>query len=73
MVFIVHEIVYTVTAHPVKTSQFAITHLSGAVTDENLLAIGFVDPYPGTPLPCLSRGEETLFTGTLSSVYVSCA
>ena len=53
-----HEIVYTVTAHPVKTSQFAITHLSGAVTDENLLAIGFVDPYPGTPLPCLSRGEK---------------
>ena len=53
-----HEIVYTVTAHPVKTSQFAITHLSGAVSDENLLVIGFADPYPGTPLPCLSWGEK---------------
>ena len=55
-----HEIVYTVTAHPVKTSQFAITHLSGAVTDENLLAIGFVDPYPGTPLPYMSRGVDSI-------------
>ena len=53
-----HEIVYTVTAHPAKTSQFAITHLNGAVSDENLLVIGFADPYPGTPLPCLSWGEK---------------
>ena len=41
-----HEIIYTVTAHPEKTSQFAITHLNGAVSDENLLVIGFADPYP---------------------------
>lgn len=53
-----HEIVYTVTAHPAKTSQFAITHLNGTVSDENLLVIGFADPYPGTPLPCLSWGEK---------------
>ena len=53
-----HEIIYTVTAHPAKTSQFAITHLNGAVSDENLLVIGFADPYPGTPLPCLSWGEK---------------
>ena len=56
-----HEIIYTVTAHPEKTSQFAITHLNGAVSDENLLVIGFADPYPGTPLPCLSW-EEKLYS-----------
>lgn len=56
-----HEIIYTVTAHPAKTSQFAITHLNGAVSDENLLVIGFADPYPGTPLPCLSW-EEKLYS-----------
>ena len=53
-----HEIIYTVTAYPAKTSQFAITHLSGTVADDNLLVIGFADPYPGTPLPCLSWGEK---------------
>lgn len=53
-----HEIVYTVTERPAKTTQFAITHLSGIVADENLLVIGFADPYPGTPLPCLSWGEK---------------
>ncbi len=53
-----HEIIYTVTAHPAKTTQFAITHLNGAVSDENLLVIGFANPYPGTPLPCLSWGEK---------------
>ena len=56
-----HEIIYTVTAHPEKTSQFAITYLNGAVSDENLLVIGFADPYPGTPLPCLSW-EEKLYS-----------
>ncbi|MEB3374516.1 hypothetical protein SFC43_18935 [Bacteroides sp. CR5/BHMF/2] len=67
-----HEIVYTVTAHPAKTSQFAITHLSGAVTDENLLAIGFVDPYPGTPLPCLSKGRNFIRQYIVVSLRILC-
>ena len=49
-----HEIVYTVTEHPKSSYQYAVTYLNGAVSDENLLVIGFIDPYPGTPLPCLS-------------------
>ncbi len=60
------------TAHPEKTSQFAITHLNGAVSDENLLVIGFADPYPGTPLPCLSWEEKLSFASALSSVHLSC-
>ncbi|GAE82718.1 hypothetical protein JCM10512_943 [Bacteroides reticulotermitis JCM 10512] len=28
------------------------------MSDENLLVIGFIDPYPGTPLPCLSWGNK---------------
>lgn len=53
-----HEIVYTVTAHPKNAYQYAVTYLNGAVSDENLLVIGFIDPYPGTPLPCLSWGTK---------------
>lgn len=53
-----HEIVYTVTEHPKSSYQYAVTYLNGAVSDENLLVIGFIDPYPGTPLPCLSWGTK---------------
>lgn len=53
-----HEIVYTVTGHPKSSYQYAVTYLNGAVSDENLLVIGFIDPYPGTPLPCLSWGTK---------------
>ena len=58
-----HEIIYTVTAHPEKTSQFAITYLNGAVSDENLLVIGFADPYPGTPL-VHNTVDKAYFCGT---------
>lgn len=53
-----HEIIYTVTGHPKSSSQYAVTYLNGFVSDENLLVIGFIDPYPGTPLPCLSWGNK---------------
>lgn len=53
-----HEIVYTVTGRPGNSYQYAVTYLNGAVSDENLLVIGFIDPYPGTPLPCLSWGTK---------------
>lgn len=53
-----HEVVYTVTEHPKNSYQYAVTYLNGAVSDENLLVIGFIDPYPGTPLPCLSWGSK---------------
>lgn len=53
-----HEIIYTVTERPGNSYQYAVTYLNGLVSDENLLVIGFVDPYPGTPLPCLSWGNK---------------
>lgn len=53
-----HEIIYTVTGRPGNSYQYAVTYLNGSVTDENLLVIGFIDPYPGTPLPCLSWGNK---------------
>ena len=53
-----HEIVYTVIGRPGNSYQYAVTYLNGAVSDENLLVIGFIDPYPGTPLPCLSWGTK---------------
>ena len=67
-----HEIIYTVTAHPEKTSQFAITHLNGAVSDENLLVIGFADPYPKHSASLSIVGREALFASALSSVHLSC-
>ncbi|MFV0586427.1 hypothetical protein [Bacteroides reticulotermitis] len=53
-----HEIIYTVTGRPGNSYQYAVTYLNGSVSDENLLVIGFIDPYPGTPLPCLSWGNK---------------
>lgn len=53
-----HEIIYTVTGRPGNSYQYAVTYLNGPVSDENLLVIGFIDPYPGTPLPCLSWGNK---------------
>lgn len=53
-----HEFTYTVTERPSKTDLFAITYLTGSTSDDDLLVIGFVDPYPGTPLPCLSWGNR---------------
>ena len=53
-----HELCYTVTDIPDSEWQFAVTYLNGQVTDENLLVIGFANPYPGTPLPCLSWGDK---------------
>lgn len=53
-----HEIVYTVTARPGNSYQYAVTYLNGTISDEDLLVIGFVDPYPHTPLPCLSWGDK---------------
>ncbi len=52
-----HEIVYTVTERPTNDYQYAVTYLKGQVADENILTFGFVNPYPGTPLPCLSWGD----------------
>lgn len=51
-----HEIVYTINRMPQNT-QFAITYLGDRVADEDMLNIGFLDPYPETPLPCLSYGN----------------
>lgn len=53
-----HEIVYTVTNRPGNLYQYAVTYLNGLISDENLLVIGFIEPYPGTPLPCLSWGNK---------------
>lgn len=53
-----HEIVYTVAERPDNDYQYAVTYLKGQVSDENLLVIGFTNPYPGTPLPCLSWGDN---------------
>ncbi len=53
-----HEIIYTVTERPGNSYQYAVTYLGGIASDENLLVIGFIDPYPGTPLPCLSWGSK---------------
>lgn len=53
-----HEIVYTIKERPTKEDLFAITYLTGSTSDEDLLVIGFTDPYPGTPLPCLSWGDK---------------
>lgn len=53
-----HEIVYTVTGRPRNSYQYAVTYLNGLISDENLLVIGFIDPYPGTPLPCLPWGDK---------------
>lgn len=53
-----HEITYTVTEIPGNKDFFAITYLTGSDSDEDLLVIGFADPYPGTPLPCLSWGDK---------------
>ena len=53
-----HEMTYTVSEYPKSEWQFAVTYLNGEVNDENLLTISFMDPYPGTPLPCLSSGDK---------------
>lgn len=51
-----HEIVYTV-SKPKNNTLFAITYFKGSRDDKNILTIAFMDPYPGTPLPCLSWGD----------------
>lgn len=50
-----HEITYTV-SKPTDRTLFAITYFEGSRDDRNILAVGFADPYPGTPLPCLTWG-----------------
>ena len=53
-----HEVVYTISERPKSDYQYAVTYLGGQMSDESLLTIGFVDPYPGTPLPVLSWSDK---------------
>lgn len=53
-----HEMIYTVKKYPENQYQYAVTYLNGLISDENLLVIGFTNPYPGTPLPCLAKDEK---------------
>lgn len=53
-----HEIAYTITQKPTRNTQFAVTFFAENETDKDLMTIGFLDPYPGTPLPCLSWGTK---------------
>lgn len=55
-----HEVTYTVTARP-SAEMFAITYPTGSTNDQDLIVIGFQNPYPGTPLPCLVSVTESGF------------
>lgn len=50
-----HDIVFTVSdPSPGDQTRFAITYPEGCDDDKEIMSFGFIDPYPGTPLPCLS-------------------
>lgn len=54
-----HDVVYVVNSpKPGDNTRYAITYPEGCTDDKEILSIGFIDPYPGTPLPCLSWGSN---------------
>ncbi len=56
-----HDIVYTIGDNNFDSkyiTRFAITYPEGCTDDKEILTIGFLDPYPGTPLPCLSWSPD---------------
>ena len=53
-----HDVVFTVSdPSPGDHTRFAITYPEGSEDDSEIMSFGFIDPYPGTPLPCLSWGS----------------